>query len=152
MNVSPDALAFTTIFSSFAVTGARGSHDGRAGCTINLGVDIPSGWALAVIAIDTRGYAALVSQNVALELRQKVAYGNANLAGQGKLKLRGPYDNDYQMHTEFNGQTQWSGCGARRQALRIDTELKTKHDSFATVDSIDGELQAIRLAWKRCNP
>ncbi len=153
VNTSPDNQAFTLIFSSFYLAGAAGGGPQVSlQCVTSLNLSVPTGWSFSVISVDTRGYASLGTRQVKVDVNSRVAVGNNNgNAASGSLRLRGPYDDNFQLRAEVNGSSgRWSACSDRVTRVKIDTEIKLKREALAAVDSLDGQVQGLALAWKRC--
>jgi hypothetical protein len=154
INVSPDQQAFTLLFDSFFLEGAsRGNPNAAKACITDVDVDVPAGWSFQVITVDTRGYASLSTRDVSLAVRSRVSVGNNNgAAANGAMRLRGPYDDAFQIRATVNGggHGRWSRCGTVRHRVRIDSEITLHRDGVAAVDSLDGQVQALALQWSRC--
>ncbi len=153
VNVSPDNLAFTLLFDRFVVEGRPDSgNDVASGCVAVATLDVPAGWSFSVLSVDTRGYAAVATVNASVDLRSRVTLDGAGRPANGHLRIRGPFSGDFQLHAELqgSGQGRWSSCAARRHAVAIDSELKLRRESLAAVDSLDGQVEAMALEWKRC--
>ncbi len=153
LNVAPDNLAFTLLFDSFLVEGQANSGNAvAASCVAEATIDVPAGWAFSVVSVDTRGFASVATVNASVDVRTRVALNGNGRSAQGHTRIRGPFSGDFQTRAELrgNGNGRWSPCNATRHRLVIDTEMKLRRESLAAVDSIDGQIEAMGLEWKRC--
>ncbi len=153
LNTSPDNQAFTLLFDSFWIAGSASSGPQQsAKCVTTVNMSVPAGWSFSVISVDTRGYASLATHQVKVDISSRVAVGNnQGNAASGSLRLRGPFDDNFQIRAEVPGASgRWSSCNDSVTRVSIETEIKMKREALAAVDSLDGQVQALALAWKRC--
>lgn len=152
-NTSPDNLAFTLLFDQFIVSGdAHSGPQHKLSCRADVTLEVPTGWSFSVLTVDTRGYASLATHQVKVDVSSRVAIGDNNgNAAHGDVRLRGPYEDNFQIRAAVSGNSgRWSVCGTRRHRVRIDTEIKMKREAVAAIDSLDGQVEALGLAWRRC--
>lgn len=153
LNVAPDNLAFTLLFDSFLVEGQASSGNSvSASCLAEATIDVPAGWAFSVFSVDTRGFASVATVNASVDVRTRVSLNGNGRSAQGHTRIRGPFSGDFQTRATLpgNGNGRWSPCNATRHRLVVDTEMKLRRESLAAVDSIDGQIEAMGLEWKRC--
>ena len=149
INTSPDNQAFTLLFDSFWIAGSASSGAQlSAKCVTTVNISVPAGWSFSVISVDTRGYASLATHQVKVDINSRVAVGNNNgNAASGSLRLRGPFDDNFQIRAEVPGASgRWSACDDGLTRVEFDTEIKMKREALAAVDSLDGQVQALALA------
>ena len=154
LNRSPDNQAFTLLFDRFVVEGAAGGGPQRsAECIVDVFLEVPAGWSFAVLSVDTRGYASLATRQVRVDVTSRISIGsNSGNAASGALRLRGPYDDDFQIRAEVRGSSgRWSSCTTRRHRVRIDTSVRLKREAVTAVDSLDGQVQSLALGWRHCD-
>ncbi len=153
-NLSPDAQAFTLLFSDFAVDGANtAGARSKKSCNLVLDLNVPSGWTYTLFSVDYRGYAYAERGN---EARLRSWYSLGVSGGEeiriANLKMRGPFDRDFHQRAGVPlDSLPWVECGGSASRVRIGTELMATDKALIAVDSIDGELsQRYGISWRRC--
>ena len=151
-NISDDGEAFTLIFDDYTVEKIGNAAERRT-CSISIDLGHPAGWRYALVAAHVRGYATL---DAGLHGQQTIRVKGAGEMINAKLKLSGPYDDNFQQSKEAPvRQLSWSKCSKGSDRLRIDTAIMLtggRGDGVVTVDSLDGDVrQKYSLAWQRCD-
>jgi hypothetical protein len=158
INLAPDARAFTLIFDQFTVHTEPGAPppESHKNCKIQLTIRVPRGFAYALTAVDSRGYANLAPG--ARGLVRTAFHFPGPEPDRTWRALTGPFNDDWQLREETDpGSLEWSPCNARRR-LNLHTRLRVDRGSSApgssslmAMDSLDGSVeQTYRLSWRRC--
>lgn len=156
MNLAPDAKAFTMTFSEFTVENGGDVPVAKNACAVQVKMAAKPGWAFAIMAVQTRGYATLDPNALGVvstwfSLNPNFGY---NLS---RLNIPGVFDQNYQHdYVVPVVNRQWSGCQGQPLVLNLVTELAISSENgaqgFMAIDSLDGELrQEYAVAWKKCN-
>ena len=174
-SLAPDSQAMTMIFAQFGVdTSVRRGWPMRKVCNIELTMNGQPGWQYSIIAVDIRGYANLQAGAVGV---QKIAYsfGRQNKRFVDRLRLVGPYDNNFANHADFGtSDSEWSPCSRvasfNRLMLKVAVNVRprggfTDEDGdidggkrdvvypsgYMAVDAVDGGIvHRYQLTWRRC--
>lgn len=159
VNVSPDRLALTVLFDDFVVEATPTKRLMGKVCDLDLSLNVPSGWAVALATTDTRGYASLQDNESFGQVRSLFAFSRTpEPATILDRKFTGPFDENYQLRNEGTlDSLEWSPCGGRRM-LRLRTRIQARlaprsqnGSTLITVDSLDHAVtQKYALQWKRC--
>lgn len=155
-NISPDAQAFTVLFSEFQVVVEPEGRPQRVvrRCDVTAALEVPQGWQFAVVSIDQRGFADLPKGTKA-KLTTSIHFTEKKAGKKVQTKLHGPYSDDFQVSKAVKvAATKWSRCGGQT-GLEIDMEaivrVKKNQGALFTIDSLDGELQqTLALKWQKC--
>lgn len=155
VTLSPDNSAISILFDQYVVEAGGAKSFDRKNCNIAIPVHVPSGYSVAVLAIDYRGFVQLP------------AGGRANLSvnyflpGQGRgvnssRSFFGASTQDYTTSDRLNLESLvWSGCGADT-ILRANTSMVVNSNSrreqaMATVDSADVDAGLVyHVQWRTC--
>jgi hypothetical protein len=152
-HISPDAEAFTVIFSEFLAEVGPVVHttSARRRCKLHVKLGVPRGWQYALAGTDFRGYATLDPGVVAT--RQSTYHmSGESPETTSQYRWQGGFDDDYAVR-DLGGDAApyWSRCGGGKN-LMITTTLEVGGPAGAAgvlnVDSIDGEVH--HLTWTRC--
>jgi hypothetical protein len=127
---------------------------------INMRLAIPSGWSMALISADYRGFAGIEAGGVATH---EALYSlNRDYEGSSfsSWVMRGPVSDVYIHHTELSEELRdWSECGLNQVNLNVRVSLLSqsppsqgrKPQTMLTIDSMDTSTrQSFSLAWKPC--
>jgi hypothetical protein len=155
VSLSPDATAISMLFDSYVVEAGNGVAFDRKNCNIAVPVHVPSGYSVAIFAIDYRGFTGLPAGGRA---NLSVDYFLAN-GGRGvhtSKAFRGPVADDYLKSDDLGLESLvWTACGADT-ILRANTSMLVQTNSssqqaMATVDSADISAGLIyHLQFRRC--
>ena len=159
VNLSPDAKAFTLVFSEYFVELADAeSQDVNKSCQLELSLKIPFGLRFRVSRIDFRGYLSLDSAVIG-----SLSSGYRFLQSPDSLfyfnhTFNGPADNAFFVQDLALEQDPfWSPCGAGEPiTLKIDSKIRLSNNEtdglgLLSLDSADGDFgQDIHLDWYSC--
>lgn len=158
-NTSPDAKAFTLIFSAFDAEIGPGTPGGRSKnhCTLTIDMRFPQGWSYTVFDVDYRGFVSLEAGVNATQTSKYYFQASSNLYRQFVANFNGPVEQDYSIrNTLALTDYVWSTCG-RDRALNIEAEINLNNlaapanQGLITVDTIDGQLtHRYGIVWRRC--
>lgn len=158
-NVAQDSQAITILFDNFVVEATPERRLQAKVCDIDMQLKVPSGWSVALVTADTRGYASLQDAESFGRVRSLYAFARTpEPATVLDKKFTGPLDQDYQLRNEDTIESlEWSPCGGRR-VLRLRTRIQAHlaprsrtGATLITVDSLDHAVtQKYALQWKRC--
>ena len=153
--LSPDNTSLSLLFDSYSVEagGDTGKKFDRKSCNIAIPVHVPQGFAVSVLALDSRGFNQF---DAGSDSTFSVEYFVAGLRGPTFTKtFKGPQGDDYLIHNELTAQTVvYSKCGAdvnlrTNSSIRVNT--KNNKQALATVDSQDVSAAIVyQLQWKQC--
>ncbi|MDB4964976.1 MAG: hypothetical protein JWN44_665 [Myxococcales bacterium] len=152
-HISPDAEAFTVIFSRFLaeVGPVAAATTARRQCKLHVKLSVPHGWSYALSGTDFRGYATLDAGVVAT--RQSTYHmSGESPETTAQYRWQGAFDDDYVVR-DLGGDAAayWSRCGGGKNLMIttiIDVDGRTGGTGVLDVDSIDGEVH--HLIWRRC--
>lgn len=153
--LSPDARAFTVLFSDFT------AEDGpemppssrRKQCRITVELAYPPGWQYAIYRVDYRGAAYLDEgswgrQQTRLHLRGAGAV-------PAHMRIDGPYGGNYRVRSSIEPNARaWSQCRPT-STMTIDASVHVQarqgRSALMAVDSVDGVVeQSYDIEWRRC--
>lgn len=154
VTVSPDASALSILFDSYIAEAGNGRSMDRKSCNISVPVSVPSGYSVAVIQVDYRGYNYVPRGGQA---RFDAEYFWAGARGPRVSRtFMGPVDDSYTISDGLIASTMvWTPCGANVN-LRVNTSMMARSNArgeqtLATVDSADISSGLIyHLQWRRC--
>ena len=153
--------AFTVLFDSYVVTAGQDStpHDLVRSCFVNMKVNVPAGWQLAIDSVDYRGF---VSVNKGASAVMDSWYllsgkGTADF-GTGRLSTyKGDAEVDFLRRDQHIGPdvTRWTKCGGGKYDMTLFSYIAVaairKSSAYMAVDSADG-AGSLKTAvqWRRC--
>ncbi len=156
VSVSPAGDAVSILFDQYVAEAGRTTarRIDRKSCNITIPVSVPSGYSVAVFAVDYRGYNAVPSGGVA---RFDAEYFWAGSRGPRISRVfNGPINDIYSLTDNLLATTLvWTPCGASVN-LRINSSMMAQSNSrmdqtMATVDSADISSGLIyHLQFRRC--
>jgi len=155
--VSPDATAFTVIYSDYLAQAGVGSKtkDERRTCGITVRLVVPAATAYAISAVDHRGYAHL-EPLASATLSARYHFQGSGAPAYTAHPFAGPFDDSWQVTDDAGGGAVFSPCG-RDSKVDIDTELRVRADradaptSLITMDSTDAAVASTyRLVYRAC--
>lgn len=154
-HISPDAEAFTVIFSQFLaeVGPAAAVTSARRQCKLHVKLSVPRGWSYALSGTDFRGYATLDPGVVAT--RQSTYHmSGESPETTAQYRWQGAFDDDYAVR-DLGGDAAayWSRCGGGKNlmittVLQVDGGGSGGGAGVLDVDSVDGEVH--HLSWRKC--
>lgn len=155
VSLSPDATAISMLFDSYVVQAGNGVAFDRKNCNIAVPVHVPSGYSVAIFAIDYRGFTGLPAGGRAnLSVDYFLATGGRGI--HTSKTFRGPVADDYLKSDDLGMESLvWTACGADT-ILRANTSMLVQTNSssqqaMATVDSADISAGLIyHLQFRRC--
>ncbi len=168
-NISEDGQAFTITFSEFAAQLGDGISplENRKNCSINLDLEVPSGWQFSVATFNYRGY---LDQSAGVEARHSTSYffqgadgSKPENTGRFERVQRGEASGEFVL-TDKIGLTSvyipntWSPCNTSRiltlnPSISLRKLKPTSKGEYAmmTNDSVDGEIkQEFGFVWRKC--
>ena len=159
--LASDHKSFTLIFDRYEVENNGAPTSGRwhkvsKSCSIDLTLGVPSGWSLALVSSQFRGFASL-DENVRGHLSASYTHNRGPSTSMGTVKLKGDFDDDYKLvHDSYLSQLNWSSC-SRSKKLSFSTRLGVysrdrSSTGLMTVDSFDGQVsQEYQMLWRKCD-
>ena len=157
-NISPDAKAFTLVFSNYAAEiGPNVPRvENRKFCNILVDLKVPSGWSYSLFRVDYRGYVNLDAGVQGVQQSSYYFQGLSVGTRPFRTVFNGPIDRNYQTKDALALEaSNWSPCGVSR-ALVLQTEVRLtssqrRAQGIITTDSINGEVEhKYGVQWKRC--
>lgn len=145
VSVSPAGDAVSILFDQYVAEAGRTTarRIDRKSCNITIPVSVPSGYSVAVFAVDYRGYNAVPSGGLA---RFDAEYFWAGSRGPRISRVfNGPINDIYSLTDNLLATTLvWTPCGASVN-LRINSSMMAQSNSrmdqtMATVDSATSAL------------
>ena len=156
VSVSPARDAVSILFDQYVAEAGRTTarRIDRKSCNITIPVAVPSGYSVAVFAVDYRGFNAVPSGGYS---RFDAEYFWAGSRGPRISRVfNGPINDIYNLTDNLIATTLvWSPCGASVN-LRINSSMMAQSNSrmdqtLATVDSADITSGLIyHLQFRRC--
>ncbi|AFY02474.1 DUF4360 domain-containing protein [Bdellovibrio bacteriovorus] len=154
VTVSPDASALSILFDNYVAEAGSGRSMDRKSCNISVPVTVPSGYSVAVIQVDYRGFNFVPRGGMS---RFDAEYFWAGARGPRISRtFMGPVNDSYTISDGLIASTMvWTPCGANVN-LRVNTSMMAKSNArgeqtLATVDSADISSGLIyHLQWRRC--
>jgi hypothetical protein len=153
--LSPDFKSLSLIFDQYEVSagGTTGRSYERKSCNVAIPVHVPSGYSIAVLSIDYRGYNHLPNGATS---QFNVEYFFAGGRGPAfRRSFWGALDNDYFINNQLQAESLvWTPCGAdvnlrTNSSMRVSTVAN--REASATVDSEDVNAAIIyHLQLRRC--
>jgi len=158
-NLSPDAKAFTLLFDSFFIEAGPATKGvpatATSSCKLNLTLLAPSGWQVAILSVDYRGFADLAAGDSAV-ISERISLLGSPSHSVFSSKVDGPHSDNFQTRSEvLLKSAQWSRCEGIEKTLQIEfsAEIKSTTDAPASLslDTVDGELSyKSGIVWRRC--
>jgi len=153
--LSPDNKSLSLLFDQYqiAVGGTSGKTFDRKSCNIAIPVRVPSGYSVAVLQIDYRGFNRLPASATS---QFNVEYFFAGTRGPAFQRVfRGVLESDYLINNELVAESMvWSGCGEDVN-LRTNSSMRVKtvgnKEAVSSIDSQDVTAGIIyQLQWRKC--
>jgi hypothetical protein len=158
VNIAPDYQALTVLFADFIVEKAPEARQRRvrSACDVDVHLSVPSGWSMALFAVQFRGYLALDAGATGHHGATLHIPGTQPFR-MGEMVVTGPSSRDYISETQHRlDGVRWTPCNSSgRRSLKIMSDISIDGAADAggllTVDSLDGEVREnYKIAWKRC--
>ncbi|HEY8270993.1 MAG TPA: DUF4360 domain-containing protein [Pseudobdellovibrionaceae bacterium] len=169
VSLSPDLLELSVLFSNYSLELGAGTASPMApvqqkNCQINVELEVPAGWALAIQSVDYRGYVHLPLGATA---RHRFSYHTDGMqpAMLREAPMRGPLDQNYFFRLEQPLQERpFTPCGPPNIHLRLGSRMalhyppgpqrrtgEVRETALLSLDSADLSLkQDFQIEWKRC--
>lgn len=161
VSLAPDLQALSVLFSDFHLelgpgTSAPGERVVHKNCQIQIEIETPAGWSMAIQSVDYRGYAHLPAGAVA---KHRFSYRTDGMppAMLREAPLQGPLDQEYFYRLEQPLQERrHTPCGPPNIRLRLNTHMtlrsgRSPETALLSLDSADMNLhQDFQIEWKRC--
>jgi hypothetical protein len=154
--LSPDGKSLSMLFDEYSVSagGMTGRSFDRKACNVAIPVHVPSGYSIAVIGVDYRGYNHLPAR---ASSQFNVEYFFAGARGLAfRRSFFGSQSSDYYINNQLVAESLvWSPCGAdvnlrTNSSIRLNTFNNA--EASATVDSQDVNAAIVyRLQMRRCS-
>lgn len=161
--LSPDNQTLSILFDNFVLS-ADGSNVNPANlraevsCTANVGVRIPYGWQMALVAVDYRGFAAIPDSAVGY---QRFLYQGPGMpiTSMRDATFRGPYNDNYSFTAQQKpGRYAFTTCGATSFTLPMTAVLGVYYprrgyypQAEMALDSQDFSMStSFQVLWRRC--
>lgn len=167
--IAPDNQSFSLLLDEYMAQADSSRPTARRDCDIELDLDVPSGWAFALVQADYRGFVdipagALATHRVVYafeQVRSRPGYQDGRGFEFKGTEFRGPQSRDYLIQNTLDiGSAPRSGCSMGGvQTLYMNTLLTARlmnargQTSLITLDSVDGVVasQTYQFAWFRCD-
>ncbi|MGZ3804513.1 MAG: DUF4360 domain-containing protein [Pseudobdellovibrionaceae bacterium] len=169
VSFSPDLLDLSVLFSNYNLELGAGTPEPMAAvqqknCQINVEIEVPAGWALAIKSVDYRGYAHLP---VGATAKHRFSYRTDGMppAMLREAPLEGPLDQAYFFRLEQPlSERPFTPCGPPNIHLRLGSQMLLKYPpasphrygearetALLSLDSADLSLkQDFQIEWQRC--
>ena len=153
--LSPDFKSLSLLFDQYEVSagGTTGRSYERKACNVAIPVHVPSGYSIAVLSIDYRGFNHLPPGATS---QFNVEYFFAGARGPAfRRTFWGALESDYFINNQLQAESLvWSPCGAdvnlrTNSSMRVNTVAN--REASATVDSEDVNAAIVyHLQMRRC--
>lgn len=161
MSLSPDLQSLSLLFSNFNLELGAGTAQPEASllqknCRVQVEIETPPGWSMAIKSVDYRGYAHLPEGATA---RHRFSYRTEGMppAMLREAPLRGPLDQNYFFRLEQPlSERRHTPCGPPNIRLVLNTHMslrtgRERDTALLSLDSADMTLhQDFQIEWKRC--
>lgn len=158
--VSPDRDQISVFFDEyFAVSDADGGTRVRKSCNVGVGLHVPQGLSVALVAMDYRGY-VYVPPGAKTQLRTDYFFAGYRTGVQFDHVWQDNLhylDEDFNLRDQFYaGAIVWSPCG-EDVIIRANTSIRAysndQHEaSEIQVDSLDATAELVyRIQWRNCD-
>jgi len=161
VSLAPDLQSLSLLFSNFNLELGAGTAQPEASllqknCRIQVEIETPPGWSMAIKSVDYRGYARLPEGATA---RHRFSYRTEGMppAMLREAPLRGPLDQDYFFRLEQPlSERRHTPCGPPNIRLVLNTHMslrlgRERDTALLSLDSADMTLhQDFQIEWKRC--
>lgn len=156
--LTDDGSVLSVLFDSFVVEagGSTGRRLDRKICNLRIPVNVASGYQVALLAFDYRGFIALPWGSSAV-LDTTYAYIGQPKPVRFSKSFRGGAQQNYSVVDELISTTvTWSPCGRQvmlesSAAMRVNAN-SSNQQTLATVDSLDVTAGLLyKVQWRRCN-
>lgn len=158
VTVSDDSKSVSVLFDAYSAEagGSSGRRVDRKSCNLSIPVRIPSGYSVAIIGVDYRGFNAVPGAGAYTKFETE--YFWAGVRGpRTSRQFSGPQADSFLIHHDLIASSLvWSRCGAD-EIFRINTSAMAMANNrmdqtLMTVDSADITAGIIyQLQWRRCN-
>ena len=155
-SITEDGQTLSILFDKYIVEvgGNLRQRQDRKSCNVNIPVMVPSGYSVAVMKIDYRGFNSLPA---GAQSQFNVSYFFHGRIGPKYIQnFQGPLESDFITNNSVQSpDVVWSVCG-RQFDLRAHSSMKTttnqqREQAISTVDSADVQAGLVyQLQWKRC--
>jgi hypothetical protein len=153
--ISPDRTAFTVSYSDFTAVVGGGATPSRSHAKCKLQVTLlAAGYTYAVTEVDFRGFADLAAGVTGAQGGAFSLQGDKTTT-TGAVNFSGPTLTPWQTSLTA-GSLVYAPCGDKQRKLEVTAELNIDRSasgpatSMLTMDSTDGALSSVHLAWQRC--
>lgn len=157
---APTETAFTMLFDSYSASAGTGAtwRDTFKTCTIDIPVEVPAGWQIAIDSVDYRGYASVTEKATASLKSWYHIWGKgwSNYGTSRESIFKGPADTDYFRRdvSTSSERNRWSKCGGSHK-LRLHSYLyahaRRGANALIQMDAADGAASLrYGMTWKRC--
>lgn len=169
VNFSPDLQAISVLFSNFNMELGVGTPHPlepvqHKQCQVQVEIETPAGWSLAIKSVDYRGYTHLPVGAIA---KHRFSYHTDGMppAMLREAPMQGPLDQEYFFHLEQPmKERKHTPCGPPNIRLQLGTHMVLKYPprpehrtgepretAILSLDSADMSLkQDFQIEWKRC--
>ena len=154
--LSPDGKSLSLIFDEYTVSagGSTGRSFDRKTCNVAIPVHVPSGYSIAVLSVDYRGFNQLPPRAMS---QFNVEYFFAGSRGPAfRRSFYGALQSDFFINNLLGVESWvWSPCGAAVN-LRTNSSMRlntfNNAEAMASVDSQDVNAAIVyRLQMRRCS-
>lgn len=155
--LSEDAQLLSLLFDNYAVEagGNAGKKQDKKSCTVEIPIEVPQGYSVAVFKIDYRGFNSLPA---GAESQFTVDHHFGGRLGPREVtSFRGPLESDFITRSQMqSNELAWSACG-KSHSLRAKSTLKVqtnaaREETLSVIDSADAQAGlTYHLQWRRCS-
>lgn len=143
--------AIVTQTSDFELRrGVAGPSLVRQNCSLNIDLDVPAGWAVAIQGIEIRAEASLPRGALAVFRARPYSNSGSPLL---EAQIAGAHEGPFALHDTISPSALlWSVCGQRRAiSLQYEVRLSSSRDAqLRGEDIIDVLTSTYALKWRRC--
>ncbi len=161
--ISPDAKDLSILFDEFFLNADASNVNPRnlrseVSCNVNIEMQIPRGWQMALVGVDYRGFAGLPAGATGY---QRFLYQGPNMpiVSLREATFSGPYNNNYIFQAQQKpSRLAYTPCGISNFRLAMTAVLGVAYAhrgnypaAMMSVDSQDLSVkQSFQVSWLRC--
>lgn len=164
VTLSPDEKDLSILFDNFILEAKSSNVNSstlrsETSCNVNIDLQIPSGWQMAFVSVDYRGFAALPAGTMGYQRFLYQAPG-MQVVSMREADYNGPFNNNYTFSApQKPSRYAWTPCGLSTFRMSLTAILGVYYlkrgvypDAMMGLDSQDWSMkQNFHVAWARCS-